>query len=240
MEQYGKMSIIGHLSELRKRIIISFLAFVVGFIISYTFIDEIRSFVLKPAQGLELIYLSPPELFLAYLKIAFITGFILASPVIILQFWLFIKPALKKEEKKHLIFAMIMGLIFFLIGASFAYYVIIPMSINFFVRMSVDDITPMFSVVNYLKFVNSLLLSFGLVFQLPLLIILLSQLNLITPKTLRKYRKFVILAIFTVSAFITPPDIISQVMMAVPMMILYEFSLIASSVIYKRKKNKNK
>lgn len=233
-----KQTIVEHLTELRKRIIISVLAVIITSVLSYIYIDTLLDFIVQPASGLEFIYLSPPELFLAYLEISFITGMILASPVILLQIWIFIKPGLKKHERKYLLFALFMGMIFFLIGASFAYYMVIPLAINFFVAMSVQQIEPLFSFANYIRFISSLLLSFGLVFQLPLFIILLSQLNLITPKTLKKYRKFVVLLIFVVAAILTPPDIVSQVLMAGPMLVLYEFSVIISSIIYRRKRKK--
>ncbi|SNR99207.1 Sec-independent protein translocase TatC [Anaerovirgula multivorans] len=238
MQEDMKQTIVEHLTELRKRIIISVLAVIITSVLSYIYIDTLLDFIVQPASGLEFIYLSPPELFLAYLEISFITGMILASPVILLQIWIFIKPGLKKHERKYLLFALFMGMIFFLIGASFAYYMVIPLAINFFVAMSVQQIEPLFSFANYIRFISSLLLSFGLVFQLPLFIILLSQLNLITPKTLKKYRKFVVLLIFVVAAILTPPDIVSQVLMAGPMLVLYEFSVIISSIIYRRKRKK--
>lgn len=230
-----RLTLIEHLSELRKRLIISFISLIVCSLASYNYINKIIEFVVKPAKGLEFIYLSPPELFIAYIKISLVLGLVLSSPVILFQIWRFIKPGLKEKERKYVIFSMFMGIIFLLMGVSFAYYAIIPMTIQFFVKMSVDGIAPLFSFANYIDFVSSLLLSFGLVFELPLIVILLTQLGLASPAVFKKYRKIVIAVTFIVAAILTPPDVVSQTMMAIPMLFLYEFSIIVSTVIYGRK-----
>ena len=131
-----------------------------------------------------------------------------------------------------------MGIIFFLLGASFAYFVIVPISIEFFTSMSINEIQPLFSFGNYLGFISSLLLSFGLVFELSMIVVLLTQLNLVSSNTFKKHRKLVILAIFVVAAILTPPDVVSQTLMALPMVILYEFSIVMSTIIDKRKNHK--
>ncbi len=235
-----QLSLVGHLGELRKRLMIIAVAIIVGTALSYTYIDIIIDMVVKPAKGLEFVYLSPPELFLAYVKMSLVVGIIVASPIIIIQLWLFIKPGLEKKERKYLLFALFMGTIFFLVGTAFAYFVIIPMTIDFFIRMSVEAIEPRFSIANYISFCSSLLLSFGLVFQLPLLIILLSQLNLTSAKIFRKHRKIFILLICVVAAILTPPDVVSQILMAGPMILLYEFGILVAAIIDKRKNKKQK
>lgn len=235
-EDGPKLTLTEHLGELRKRLIISFMAIIICAFAAYRYMDKIIDIITRPAGELEFIYLSPPELFMAYIKISLVLGLIISSPIVLLQIWGFVKPGLKKKEKKYVVFALSMGTIFLLMGVVFAYYIIVPMTIKFFTGVSVDRITPSFSFANYISFVSSLLLSFGLVFELPLLIILLTQLGLVAPKTLRKYRKFIILIIFIVSAILTPPDVVSQVLMAIPMVLLYEFSVMVSSVIYRKKK----
>lgn len=232
----AQLSLVGHLGELRKRLIIVSIAIMLGATLSYTYIDIIIDLIVKPAKNLEFIYLSPPELFLAYIKISIVVGVVVASPIVILQMWLFIKPGLKKQERKYLLFALFMGIVFFLIGTAFAYLVIIPMTIDFFIRMSVEAIEPQFSIANYISFCSSLLLSFGLVFQLPLLMILLTQLNLASASTFKKYRKIFILLICVVAAVLTPPDVVSQVLMAGPMVVLYEFGIGVAAIIGRRKK----
>ena len=235
-----KVSLVEHLDELRKRLIVIAVALVAGALLSYQFIDVIVQYIVKPADNLEFIYLSPPELFTAYVKISLIAGGILASPIIIYHIWGFLKPGLKPRERKYLLVALFMGIIFFLMGISFSYYIIIPMTIRFFLKMSIDQIAPMFSFANYIGFVGTLLLSFGLVFEMPLLILLLTQLNLVTPKTFKQYRKIIILVIFVVAAVLTPPDVVSQMLMALPMIVLYEFSITLSTIIEKRRKKRNK
>jgi len=234
-----RLSLVEHLDELRKRIIIICIALAVGAFLSYNYIDIIIKYVVKPAGEFEFIYLSPPELFIAYVKISLIVGGLIASPIILYHIWAFLKPGLNPQEKKYLLVALYMGIFFFLMGASFAYFVIIPMTLNFFIRMSVDQIAPMFSFANYLSFSGTLLLSFGLVFQLPLLILLLTQLNLVSANTFKQYRKIFIVAIFVVAAVLTPPDVVSQTLMALPMIVLYEFSIALSIIIDKRKKKSN-
>jgi len=236
MTDDSRLTLVEHLGELRKRLMIACLAIVVGAFACYNYIDEIIQLVVKPAAGLDFIYLSPPELFLAYVKISLVLGLVIASPIVLFQIWMFIKPGLNQKEKKYVLFAMFMGIIFLLMGVIFAYYIIIPMTLQFFIKMSIDEIVPLFSFANYISFISSLLISFGLVFELPLIVILLTQLGLVAPNTFKKHRKLVILGIFVVAAVLTPPDIVSQTMMGVPMVFLYEFSIIISTIIYRKKK----
>lgn len=221
----GQLTLVGHLSELRKRIIIICILITLGTIISYRYIDTIIKYMVRPAGNLEFIYLSPPELFVAYIKIAIVVGMIISSPITLIQVWLFIKPGLKINERKHLLLALYLGIAFFLAGAVFAYFTIIPITIEFFTQVSVQQIVPLFSFNSYLSFITSLLFAFGLVFELPLLIILLTQLGLVTANTLRKYRKIVILIIFIIAAVLTPPDVVSQILLGLPMVFLYEISI---------------
>ncbi len=238
MDEDVKLTLVEHLGELRKRIMIIAIATLVLSFVGFRYIDTIINYMIKPAQKLEFIYLSPPELFMAQIKIAIIFGLVVASPINFLQVWLFVKPGLKKNEQKYLLFALFMGIIFFLLGAFFAYFVIVPITIDFFTNMSINRVEPLFSFGNYLSFMSSLLLSFGLVFELPMIVVLLTQLNLVSSTTFKKYRKMVILAIFVIAAVLTPPDVVSQTLMALPMVILYEFSIIMSTIIDRRKKER--
>jgi sec-independent protein translocase protein TatC len=235
-----QLTVIEHFSELRKRLMIIAIAVIIGTILSYKYIDLLIDIIVKPSQGLDFIYLSPPELFMAYIKIALLVGFTITSPITLIQIWLFVKPGLKVKERKYLLFSLLMGVVFFIVGVVFSYFTIIPITINFFVQVQVAQISPLFSFENYISFILSLLLSFGLVFELPLLISLLSMLNLVTTNTLKKYRKIVILVTFIVAAILTPPDVLSQTLMAIPMLFLYEFSILIATSIEKSKKLKNK
>ncbi len=229
------LSLIGHIGELRKRLIFIAFTILLGSIISYNFIGTIVDLIILPAENLDFIYLSPPELFMAYIKISLLVGVFITTPITISQIWIFVKPGLKKKEKKYIVFSLFSGIIFFLLGVVFSYFVIIPITIKFFVQVQVDQITPLFSFENYISFVLSLLLSFGLVFELPLLITVLSLLNLVKAKTLKRLRKVIIIAILTLSAILTPPDFLSQVLMAIPMLALYELGITIASAIDKRK-----
>ena len=230
-----KLTLIEHLEELRKRIIIIALAIVVASSISYIYIDEITEMLIKPAKGMNFVYLTPPELFLTYIKIAFSMGIITAMPIILYQIWVFVKPGLKKKERSYIFLSFIMAFGFFVLGTVFSYLVIIPLTIEFFTKMARTDILPVFSIKSYISFCSSIILSFGLTFQMPLLIILLTQLNLVTPMMLKKARKYLVLVIFIVAAVLTPPDIISQVLMAVPLWLLLELSIALSSLLYRSK-----
>ena len=131
MEDGPRLGLMEHLGELRRRIIVSFIAIIVCSIISYNYIDKIVDIITKPAGKLEFIYLSPPELFLAYIKISLILGLIISSPIVLSQIWGFVRPGLKEKEKKYVILAMFMGTVFLIMGVVFAYYIIIPMTIRF-------------------------------------------------------------------------------------------------------------
>jgi len=236
----NKLTIVGHLSELRKRIIVMALAIVIGSFISYNYIDLIVTLIIRPAQDLRFIYLNPPDLFLAYLKISIISGITLASPVIVYQVWRFVAPSMTRKQCFQIILVIFMSTFFFATGAVFAYHVIIPFSLAFFTKMSRAEVEPLFSFSSYAGFIGSLVLSFGLAFQLPILIMLLTQLNLLNPKVLKKFRKYFVLIILIVSAVLTPPDVISQCLLAVPMFILFEFSVLISSLISRRKRKQSK
>ena len=231
----SRLTLVEHLSELRKRLIISIIAIIAGAVICFNFIEEIIELLIRPGEGLDFIYLSPPELFVAYIKISLILGFIIALPVVLFQIWMFVQPGLKDNERKLALFVLNAGIVFFLIGVVFSYLVVIPMTINFFLEITIDNIEPLFSFNNYVGFISSIILSFGLIFELPLVVILLTQLGFVTPSFLKKSRKYVLLGVIVISAILTPPDLVSQVLMTIPMLILFELSILISSVIYRKK-----
>lgn len=233
-----QLSFVEHLEELRRRLFFSALAVVIAAIGSYFFIDFIIDLIEAPARGLDFIYISPPELFVAYMRIAVICGLALASPVVLYQFWKFVKPALNKREQRYLLFALYMGVVFFAVGVTFAYIMVLPLALEFFVRIAAPGIEPLFSFSYYLGFVTSVLLAFGIVYQLPLLVVLLGSLGLVTPAFLRKHRKLVLLAIVVLSAFLTPPDVVSQMMLAGPIMLLYELSIVLTALITRKRRKK--
>ena len=231
------LTLVGHLDELRKRLIVIVATVIIGTSISYNYIGYIVELLIRPVGNLSFIYLSPPDLFIAYVKIAIATGCVLTMPIILYQVWRFVLPGITKKQRIYVILSNLASMIFFLTGASFAYFYIVPISIRFFTKLARAEIQPYFSFASYTSFVGSMLLAFGITFQLPILVMLLTQFNLITPQFLKKSRKIIVLLIFVLAAILTPPDVVSQTLLAAPMLLLLELSIILSSLIYKRKNN---
>lgn len=229
------LTLVEHLTELRKRIIIVLVALLVATGVAFYFIDEIQSLIIRPSGDVDFVYLSPPELFVAHIKLSLMTGLVGALPIVFYQLWAFIVPGIAKKQKIFLFLSVFFGTFFFVGGIVFAYVLILPLSINFFAGMASEQVQALFSFTNYIGFVTSILLAFGVAFELPLLVLLLTKFNLVRPKALRKARKFVLLVVVVLSAVLTPPDIISQALLAGPMMILFELSILISSIIYRKK-----
>jgi sec-independent protein translocase protein TatC len=229
------LTLVGHLAELRKRLVIAAVAFLAASCVSYTYIQPLVKNALKPALNLEFIYVAPPELLLAYIKLSLIAGGVVASPVILWQIWAFVKPGLKKEEKRYIICSLFGGTIFLVLGVVFAYKIILPFTMTFFAGLSTQDIKPMISFGSYVDFITTILLCFGLVFEMPIVIILLTKFGIVKVDFLTKNRKYIVLIIIVLAAIITPPDIISQILLAAPMLILFEFSVIVSKVTERKK-----
>lgn len=234
-----KNTLISHLSELRKRLMVSIICFFVAMSICLSKAEYITNQLLALAEGFEFVYVAPAELMMAYIKISIICGIVTTFPIICYELWMFIRPGLTRRERKAVFFIMTFGMLLLFCGVYFAYEVILPVTLKYFSGLSTDEsINSMISVQNYLNFVINMLLTFGIVFELPVVIILLTQLGLINPKLLRKQRKYVILVTFIIAAIITPPDVISQVMVALPMLLLFEMSTILSSFLFRKKLKK--
>ena len=214
-----------HLEELRSRIIRSLTAIVFLGGIAYYFRIRLLDFLIRAAREESLRYLHPTEAFLTYLKLAVITGLILSTPWLLYQFWKFILPALLEDEKKWFRLGFLLGGVLFYAGIGLALLVGLPYTMRFLANVGGDNLISSFSVRNYITFTSLLSFATGLVFELPLLIYLVVKLGFVQPSTLRKNRRYVIVAAFTVAAFITPTDLFSQFFMAIPLVLLYEISL---------------
>jgi sec-independent protein translocase protein TatC len=237
------MGLVDHLKELRNRLIIVVVVFVLATVISFNFCDEIVDILISNAKALDytLVYLAPGELFMEYVRLSVICGIVISSPVILHQIWGFIRPGLEKHENRLVFFSLVAGLFFFLCGTAFSYFVAVPMLLVFFAGVDQSQaISATISVQNYLAFILSTLLSFGIVFELPVIISLLTGLGLLKPEWLVKSRRVVIVIIFIIGAIITPPDVVSQLLVSIPMMILFEFSVIMSRIINRRKIKRQK
>ena len=234
----GNMSLVGHLKEIRNRIALVFGALLVAFIVCFAFIKPLATRLLEIGQGygFQYVYLSPSELITAYFKLSLILALVIVSPLLLSQIWGFLSPALTKREKKAIGPAFAGGLLFFFAGAAFSYFIALPFMIQFLINYSQSElISSAISVASYLDFMVGMLLTFGLVFEMPMLAFVLSNLGILTPEILRQLRSYAVVLIFIVAAVITPPDIVSQFMIAVPMLGLYELSVLISAVIAKRR-----
>ena len=234
-----------HLAELRDRLIYSFIAVMIGFIISYCFKEKLFAFLMGPlitAMGPDnkMIFTGLPEAFFSYLKVALLSGIVLAIPILFYEFWMFVSPGLYRKEKKFLVFVVMLSMVFFLIGSSFGYFIVFPYGFKFFLGFSTETIHAMPSMKEYVGFASKMLLAFGLVFELPLVITFMAKMGLVSVGFLKKNRKYAILIFFTGAALITPPDVITQTMMAIPLIILYEISIIGAKVFGKEKTNTKK
>jgi len=184
--------------------------------------------------GSSLIFTSVAEAFFTYMKIAFIAGLILTSPFVLFQIWAFVAPGLYQKEKKYVVPFVLGGSVFFALGVLFAYFVAIPIGFKFLLGYATDFIKPMPSMKEYLSFSIKFLLAFGLVFEFPVVLVLLARIGVIDAKTLARHRKYAILLIFVFAAVMTPPDLVSQVLMALPLMGLYELSILLSKLFGKK------
>ena len=229
------LTLIGHLSELRKRITIVAIALITTSTVSYFYVEPLIDGIIKLAPSLEFIYVAPAEMLLAYVKISIIAGLIISAPIIFWQIWAFVKPGLIKQEKKYIVVSLIGGSFFFITGVVFAYLVVLPFMLQFFANMQTEDIKPMISFGTYVGFITTILLCFGLVFETPILMILLTRFGIIKVKFFTENRKYIILIIFVVAAIVTPPDIISQILLAVPMILLFEIGIILSKLGLRKK-----
>ena len=233
----AKMNISGHLTEIKSRLTWVIIAFVVSVIVCSIFVEPIVAELIKKGNGFNFVYISPGELVSSYVKIVMIASLVLTAPVILYQIWGFVRPALKTGEKRMGFLAMLGGTGFFIAGVLFAYYVAAPFTINFFINFDTSGlINAQISFEKYISFMLSLMVTFGLVFEMPMF---LSQLGIVKPKFLISTRKYAVLVIFIVAAILTPPDVISQFTIAVPMLVLYEISIAVCRFIEKRKKTKN-
>lgn len=229
----GKMTILEHLDELRGRLIVMIAAVGAGACLAFWKVRAIVSYLVMPPVD-RLVFFSPTEAFTAYCKVAIFAGIVIASPVILFQFWAFASAGLRERERRTVLFFLPFSVALFLAGAAFAFFVVIPWALTFLIEFAGPDLVPMLSVSKYLSFVIMLVLIFGVVFELPVAVVLLTKLGVVTPQALAKNRKYAVLAIVVAAAVLTPtPDAFTQVLMAVPMYALYELSIWMSRLFRK-------
>lgn len=223
MEEASSMSVVDHLDELRMRLVVAIVAIVIGTLVSYYYVEDILQILVAPAG--KLYYIKPTEAFFTYMKISLVAGCIVSSPIWFYQIWAFIVPALSKGEKKVTFMVVPAAVTLFVVGVLFSYYLVLPMAIQFFIGFGTDELQPLFSIGQYIDFVIAFILPFGITFELPLILIALGVIGILSSERLRQYRKMFILVAFVVGAAISPtPDMLSQTMIAGPMILLYEIS----------------
>ena len=239
MDDEKKIPFTAHLEELRRRLIVCFIAVGIGFVLSYGFKEKLFQILTRPLisvmeTGDKLIFTGLPEAFFTYLKVAFLSGIILSTPIIFYQFWMFVAPGLYDKEKRLMVPIVFLSTLFFVGGSFFGYFIVFPYGFKFFLGFASEIIRPLPSMREYLSFASKLLLAFGVVFELPLVITFLAKLGMVSVSFLKKNRKYALLLFFVGAAILTPPDVVTQIMMALPLMVLYEISIVGAKIFGKK------
>ena len=227
-----KLTIIEHLEELRKRLIIAVLALLVATAASFAFTGRLLEILLIPSGGIKPIFLKPTEMFITYFKVALIGGAVLAMPVIVYQVVRFVVPGLKPNEKKYLFFVVPSASFLFVLGVTFGYLVLLPFALRYLLTFGGDIATANISIGEYVSFVVTLLLWMGIAFELPMVVVFLAKLRIVSQKQLRGYWKYALVGAFLIAAVITPtPDPFNQTLVAVPLYLLYEVGVLFARLV---------
>lgn len=232
MDNDKPLALTQHLKELRTRIIKSIFFTIFFSLVVYHYKHYILPFLTKPVG--KLIFIAPQEAFITQIKIALFGGLFLASPFVLYQIWRFISVALKPKEKRYALIFGIISFLFFILGSIFGFFVIIPIGIKFLLGFATDLVTPNITISRYISFVGGLTLIFGIIFELPLILMFLTKVGIVTPEFLSKKRRESTVLIIIAAAIFTPPDIITQVLMAIPLILLYELGIFFSKLGYKK------
>lgn len=237
----GEMPFLDHLEELRWRIFYMLIALAVGTIVGFLVVHYlgIMEILIRPIRpmldGDQLAYFSPATPFFVTLKLSLVVGAILALPIIVYQIWAFLSPGLTRSERRVIVPSLYFGVVLFCMGVAMAYFWVLPLALVFLAGFQQQFLVPTIEVGEYLSFVTRLLLAFGAVFELPIVIMILSALGIVTPQFLREKRRHAIVGITVLASLVTPGDLASTFLMIGPMMILYEGSIILSVMIYRKR-----
>ncbi len=228
------MTFLDHLEELRKRIFYSLIALGVTAVVGFFFSPRVLNLLTRLVPNL--VFLAPAEAFVVQLKVALVTGIFLAAPVLFYQFWRFVRPALRKHEAKYLAVAVVVSSVLFVVGVAFAYLVVVPIAMKFLLSFETPKLHAMLSISEFVGTVGAFLLACGVVFQLPVIMFFMTKLGVVTPKLLMKNQRIAIVLIFIVAAILSPPDVFSQILMAIPLFVLFELGVLASYLAKPRRK----
>ncbi len=236
MSNNETVSVMAHLDELRKRLTVIAAVNIGAAMILFNKAGIILDYFLAINPGMQLVYITPSELLGVYIQLAFIMAIVLCSPVTVYQIWAFVEKGLYDNEKKYIMMSLVCGVICFLAGVAFCYFMVLPTTLKFFVRIAIEEVESMISVKSYISFINAMLLAFGAVFEMPVVVFLLTKLDILKPAFLKKNKGIIIVVIFIAAAIITPPDVVSQIMLGIPMVMLLEISAKICEMVYKTNK----
>lgn len=234
----SKQSFLAHLTALRKVLIVSAAAICIAFlVVFYGLIDQLMALLIQPIvdRGIDIIYTAMSEALVTKLKVALIAASVLANPVIIWQIWSFVAPALYPNEKRSVILVFAIMVVLFLLGVTFCYGAVYLLAVDFFLVSGENLATPMLSIDKYIGFLFGFLIPFGVAFELPVILYITTSMGLTTYRMLASKRKYMILAVVIVAAILTPPDVVSQVMLAVPILLLFEIGLLITRFVHPHK-----
>lgn len=238
-EEESPMTLMTHLEELRRRLKYVGIALILGCLACYAYAEQLFDFLRLPMlqvmpEASGFIYTAPHEAFLAYLKVAFLAGMFLTSPYVFYQIWAFVSPGLYEDERKWVIPVAIFSAGIFIGGAAFAYFLVFPLAFEFFMSFNTADLQAQIKVNEYLSFAVKLLLAFGIVFEMPLFALVLSRIGLVTAAGMKRVRPYAVICSFLLSAILTPPDVASQLLMAGPLLVLFELSILIAGIFGKK------
>ena len=234
------MTLFGHLDELRKRLTVIAAVTLIASAVLFTKADFVLAYFLAINPGMELVYITPSELLVVYVQLSLIMALIVCAPINVYEVWAFVEKGLYKKEKTYVLITLVFGVIFFVAGVAFCYFMVLPTTLGFFIRIAVSDVESMISIKSYISFINTMLLCFGAVFEMPVIVFLLSKLEILKPQFLKANKGLMIVAIFILAAIITPPDVVSQIMLAIPMVLLLQLSIIVCTLVDKTNRKKHK
>ncbi len=222
-----KMGLLDHLEELRKRLLYCIVGVIICAIGGYIVSDYVQLFLTRPVDNL--VFIAPTEAFITKLKISLMVGILLALPYLFYHFWRFVKPALYSHERRYMVLAVLSSTIFFFAGVAFAFFVVLPIGLGFLLGFQSDKLQANLTISNYIAFITKMLLAFGVIFQLPVVSFFLTKMRILKPHFLRKSRRVAIILIFIAAAILTPPDVFTQLLMAGPLIVLFEVSIWVST-----------
>ena len=238
-DQDQSMNLLDHLDELRKRLMIVVGAFLVFFIGIFIFVRDIYDWFTRDLE-MTLAVLGPLDIIIIYFMLAAVLALALTVPVLILQIWLFVKPALTKKEQKATIIYIPASFILFAGGLAFGYFVVMPIVLSFLLDLGAGTFQTMFTADKYFQFILRMTLPFSILFEMPLVVMFLTSIGVITPQGMRANRKYAYFALIVVSVLISPPDFVSDILVIVPLLFLYEVSINMSVLVFRRKKKKER